>query len=753
MKKVLILTLCLGLIPMLFAANESDTRVPMLQLQNPNKPLDNPVFKRNPLEGNRDVLLSQIPDTVNASNMACQLDSVYPFEADVADDIQPSGAGWRIDSVISWWWNWNGFTSWSNVPNIHFIVYDDNGGQPADNPSQEIVCEPSNWTTYEYVAGQRWRLEIELPTSVNLTGGATYWIEIQPSNVFNTNGQTGIVGEPGCGNGQEAYFRGAIFGYPNWVTATTVFGQPNEAGFILIGQPLGGTLHDVGVAAINAPGATEMPNTTIAPEAVYHNYGTETETFDIYFVIDSSGTTIYNQTDNITLASGAETTYTWPNWTTGPNDGITYDVMAYTVLSGDENPANDTMAMQTVTQSIFWKIYSSNLPQSTYYHAMAALDVGGSPKVYSTGGNTNLSEIDEFDVGTETWTVSSATLSTPAQRHAAVACNGLVYIAGGCDASFNAINNMQEFDPVAGTVTEVTPLPTARHFLGAVCWKDTLIYVMGGQSGSSYFNVVEIYDPATDSWTTGTAMPITNRSFACGIFGDTIYVAGGYNGAYVTGAWMGIINPSDPTQITWTAIADIPTGASGQPGRSRIQGACDANGYFYFVGGDDHGTVGVDCWYYDPGDASWHQQPDKPTAMSNTQAAVFVNDLDGGTFFCAGGYTGAPGNATEGLVNLGQFGVAERPDNNQVISNFGFVNVTNPTKGAANISFITPISGHVTLKVYDGMGRYVETLVNSTKPAGINTVTWNTDNLANGVYFFHLEAADNTATQKLILVK
>jgi len=71
----------------------------------------------------------------------------------------------------------------------------------------------------------------------------------------------------------------------------------------------------------------------------------------------------------------------------------------------------------------------------------------------------------------------------------------------------------------------------------------------------------------------------------------------------------------------------------------------------------DHGT-----WYYDPSDLIWHQTLDKTTPISNTQCAVFVPTLDGGTFFCPGGYNTATGhetNVTEGLVNVGLAGVNE----------------------------------------------------------------------------------------------
>jgi flagellar hook assembly protein FlgD len=79
--------------------------------------------------------------------------------------------------------------------------------------------------------------------------------------------------------------------------------------------------------------------------------------------------------------------------------------------------------------------------------------------------------------------------------------------------------------------------------------------------------------------------------------------------------------------------------------------------------------------------------------------------------------------------------------------------MANPTRDYATISYAITKPGMVSLKVYDGTGRLVETLVNNTQEAGIQTVTWDAQNVANGVYFLQLEAENQTAVHKLILVK
>ncbi|MFH1197462.1 MAG: T9SS type A sorting domain-containing protein [bacterium] len=60
---------------------------------------------------------------------------------------------------------------------------------------------------------------------------------------------------------------------------------------------------------------------------------------------------------------------------------------------------------------------------------------------------------------------------------------------------------------------------------------------------------------------------------------------------------------------------------------------------------------------------------------------------------------------------------------------------------------------HVTLKVYDVLGREVKTLVNETQNPGNYEVTFDAANFASGVYFFRIEAYDFVDVKKMLLIK
>jgi len=80
-------------------------------------------------------------------------------------------------------------------------------------------------------------------------------------------------------------------------------------------------------------------------------------------------------------------------------------------------------------------------------------------------------------------------------------------------------------------------------------------------------------------------------------------------------------------------------------------------------------------------------------------------------------------------------------------------NFPNPFNPTTNIRYSIIKTSKVTLKIFDILGREVQTLVNTVQSPGQYTVTFNAQDLANGVYFYQLNAGDFTTTKKLMLLK
>jgi dipeptidyl aminopeptidase/acylaminoacyl peptidase len=83
-----------------------------------------------------------------------------------------------------------------------------------------------------------------------------------------------------------------------------------------------------------------------------------------------------------------------------------------------------------------------------------------------------------------------------------------------------------------------------------------------------------------------------------------------------------------------------------------------------------------------------------------------------------------------------------------------FQNYPNPFNPGTSIQYAINRSQFVTLKVYDVIGKEIETLVNEEKPAGNHTAHLTGVDLASGIYFYRLQLDDGAyQTNKMCLIK
>ncbi len=86
-----------------------------------------------------------------------------------------------------------------------------------------------------------------------------------------------------------------------------------------------------------------------------------------------------------------------------------------------------------------------------------------------------------------------------------------------------------------------------------------------------------------------------------------------------------------------------------------------------------------------------------------------------------------------------------------------FQNYPNPFNPSTKISWQTSVSSWQTLKVYDVLGNEIANLVDEYRNAGSYEVEFNSivsgRQLANGIYFYRLQAGDYVETKKMILLK
>jgi len=82
-----------------------------------------------------------------------------------------------------------------------------------------------------------------------------------------------------------------------------------------------------------------------------------------------------------------------------------------------------------------------------------------------------------------------------------------------------------------------------------------------------------------------------------------------------------------------------------------------------------------------------------------------------------------------------------------------FSNYPNPFNASTTIEFSLTKTEHVTLSVYDLLGRKLATLTDDEKQAGSHSVTFDASDLSSGVYFYRLQAGDAVETRRMVLLK
>ena len=111
---------------------------------------------------------------------------------------------------------------------------------------------------------------------------------------------------------------------------------------------------------------------------------------------------------------------------------------------------------------------------------------------------------------------------------------------------------------------------------------------------------------------------------------------------------------------------------------------------------------------------------------------------DGGTIIKTG----------EGVSFVNEEEINEIPTNYSLSNNF-----PNPFNPSTKIRYSILEKSKVSIKVFDILGKEIETLVNEEKPTGTYEITWYAKNLPCGVYFYQLRTGELVETKKMILIK
>jgi plastocyanin len=162
-------------------------------------------------------------------------------------------------------------------------------------------------------------------------------------------------------------------------------------------------------------------------------------------------------------------------------------------------------------------------------------------KLYILGGfNINVAstnEIWEFDpngVAGSRWTQK---VNAPEGIMYAPTCtiDGTIYVGGASDwdpvgVTVIDTTNSFSFDPGANTIGTIAAIPRATGETRALSFNGQMYVMGGGRVAPNPSNEVDIYDPGTNTWTTGDPFNNARRNFPTDTDGTTrIWLSGGYD--------------------------------------------------------------------------------------------------------------------------------------------------------------------------------------------------------------------------------
>jgi hypothetical protein len=101
--------------------------------------------------------------------------------------------------------------------------------------------------------------------------------------------------------------------------------------------------HDVGVSRILAPRDSAWAGDTVIPQAMVHNYGSVSETFDVFcsvFSLESLPGLDYSDSTSTTVGAGDSSSVSFSCWV--PDQVGRFEVECFTRLAADPYPENDT---------------------------------------------------------------------------------------------------------------------------------------------------------------------------------------------------------------------------------------------------------------------------------------------------------------------------------------------------------------------------------------------------------------------------
>ncbi|MFB0841438.1 Kelch repeat-containing protein [Paenibacillus oleatilyticus] len=290
-----------------------------------------------------------------------------------------------------------------------------------------------------------------------------------------------------------------------------------------------------------------------------------------------------------------------------------------------------------------WEV-QSNMPNARAGVTVAQIN----GKIYSIGGSsgsTSFSDVQVYDPNSKVWT-TAASMHTARTLSSAAVVDGKIYVFGGYTGNYytfnggSVIDSVEMYDPATDTWTKKANMPSSLASVSAVAY-DGKVYVFGGLTSSiNSVRTVQVYDPASDTWAARSDMQQALHGSVAVTLNNKIYLVGGrytYSSRVYS---VNLFNEYDPTIDKWTS----------KPSLSVTRGGLSAtvlSGKIYAIGGvsPDAETNSVEA--YDPVLDKWSVVPSLNNARSGSGAITY-----NGKIYVIGGSQSTSSNAPVGSVEV-----------------------------------------------------------------------------------------------------
>lgn len=270
------------------------------------------------------------------------------------------------------------------------------------------------------------------------------------------------------------------------------------------------------------------------------------------------------------------------------------------IIGGDNISGSSSTTVQRYTPATdTWEVDTNNggtlaplpQPRSVLYCGVI------NRKIHAIGGwehGTYKGDHFIYDPESNTWSTGPSIPQYPIGQFAATV-NNKIYVFGGWWGTYK--DYVLEYSDAESWCSK-SPMPTARNH-GTTAVYNGKIYVIGGQDGQPAqqqpLDVVEMYDPETDTWTTSLA-PMPSPQHWLGSSGSPVS-----NGIiYVTAG--DIVYAYDPQADSWETLNSMPDSACGIAAINESIYAIGSEHTFQGVPSISKGLVAY--WSFDNSDAT-----------------------------------------------------------------------------------------------------------------------------------------------------